>query len=762
MTIGGLKHHAGISDPGPRSVRTTSWRPFLRGIEMGALLRSARLMRFLPLSIAFVLATITFSAAQVSITQSSGGWRATNGNIYVEIVRSSGTVQLRSLRREGGAEWAVSGSRLVTFPDKTSQDYQFLDDAVSDVPKDGRQLTLRFKSGTGGIFSLMLTLYPTNAVIEMKAKLDNQGQKPLLLDSHIDPLSLTLRDSPSDFKAYSSAPGQFGFQSAGSLSSVREFRDWVVLENGLTGESALIGGEPGLGVLGWKATIQPSGSGTMVQAGTVLLKTKAGAPAPEFELAPGESLETPLTFITLAKGDTDVVGNEAFRYLKKYIFLMPLPDAPLATYCIWLTQKNSEVLLLRELDLAQRVGFDVFYHDATWNEGASIVPGMNDWTLGLGNYNENKEKFPHGLRYLSDQVHARGMKFGLWVDPGNVDAALVESGQIPKEWLAEIDGKPLGERHPSLTPTKQLCLGNPAVVAWIKKQLAELIEKYNLDWIKWDPSATVSYECNRTDHGHGKTDGAYAAYRGRQEIMRYLTERFPNLSGFECDPSLLYARVNPGPQGLLPGGYTNEFITGPMVSPNVWGSLAAAGVGDAKGDSLTARWYSASSLDYYLRKHFTHGISFGNINGMSAQFLSAAPPGYIEAFQRNLLYFKEYRHLLFDDVYHLKPQATGWSSVQYVKEDSTESVVFIFRDKSEAADTTIALRGLDSKAKYRVTSLNDRPGRDRILTGEALINGISEHLPNEWLAKGDSSLMNSEFADQLNYGSDILLLKRLD
>jgi hypothetical protein len=721
-----------------------------------------RVKRLLPLEIVFLLLGINLSGAQVSITKSSAGWKATNGNIHIDIGRSSGTVQLRSLRREGGEEWAVSGSRLVSFPDKTSKDYQFLDDAISDAPKDGRQLTLRFKSGSGGIFSLMLTLYPTNAVIETKAKLENQGQKPLLLDSHIDPLSLTLKDPPADLRAYSSVQGHFGFQAAGNLSSAREFRDWVVLENSLSGEAALIGGEPGLGVLGWKATTQPSGGGMMVRAGTVLLKDKAGAPPPEFELAPGESVETPLTFLALAKGDTDVVGNEAFRYLKKYIFLTPLPDAPFATYCIWLTQKNSEVLLLRELDLAQRVGFDVFYHDATWNEGASVVPGMNDWTEGLGNYNENKEKFPQGLRNLSDQVHAHGMKFGLWVDPGNVDAALVESGQIPKDWLAEIDGKPLGEKHPSLTPTRQLCLGNPKVVTWIKKQLADLIEKYNLDWIKWDPSATVSYECNRTDHGHGKTDGAYAAYRGRQEIMRYLMERFPKLSGFECDPSLLYARVNPGPQGLLPGGYTNEFITGPMVSPNVWGSLAAAGVGDAKGDSLTARWYSASSLDYYLRKHFTHGISFGNINGMSAQFLSAAPAGYIEAFQRNLLFFKEYRHLLFEDVYHLKPQAAGWSSLQYVKDDSTESVVFIFRDKSESADTTIALRGLDSKAKYRVTSLNDRPGRDRILTGEALTNGISEHLPNEWLAKGDSSLMNSEFADQLNYGSDILLLKRLD
>ncbi len=103
--------------------------------------------------------------------------------------------------------------------------------------------------------------------------------------------------------------------------------------------------------------------------------------------------------------------------------------------------------------------------------------------------------------------------------------------------------------------------------------------------------------------------------------MQFLLKRFPNLSGFECDPSLRYARTNPGPQGLLPGGYTNEFISGPMLSPSVWGSLASAGKGGLKDDVLSARWYSASALDYYLRRRFTHGVTFGNVNGMSSQFL---------------------------------------------------------------------------------------------------------------------------------------------
>jgi hypothetical protein len=668
-------------------------------------------------------------------------------------------VFLTSLRREGGAEWAVAGSPLLASPERAGGAYRYSQDSITTLAEGGKQLTLQFQSEEGGLLSLQLQLYPNGAVVKTAITVENHGQHPLQLDRHIDPLFLTLKNPAGGLRPYSSVKGQHGFHPASGTSSKHDFADWLVLENETSGESMLVGGEPGLGVLGWKASIDSSVAGTVVRAGTILIKDKKNAALATFELAPGATVETPISFFTLARGDSDNAGNETFRYLKKYVFQAPVPDSPLITYCIWLTEKNSEESLLKELSLAKRVGFDVFYHDATWYEGASVVPGMNDWTSGLGSYQEDKQKFPHGLENLSDAVHAAGLKFGLWVDPGNVDAARVASGEIPQDWLAMIDGKTIGTVHPSLAPTKQLCLGDAKVVAWIEKQLGDIIEKWHLDWIKWDPSSTISYECNRADHGHGKTDGAYAAYQGRREIMRYLLKRFPNLSGFECDPSLEFARTNPGPQSLLPGGYTNEFITGPMLSPNVWGSLAAAGHGDAGGEYLTARWYSASALDYYFRKHFTHGVTFGNINGMSSQFLSAAPPGFVEALERNLLSFKSYRHLLLEDVYHPKVDAAGWSSVQYIKEDASESVVYVFRDKSQIADTKVHLRGLDPKATYRVTSLNDRPGRERDVTGESLLNGIAMHLPDKWLASGDGAI--KEFADQQLYGSDVLLLRRL-
>ena len=251
----------------------------------------------------------TVASAEVSITKSPAGWQLTNGYVRIELARTSNAVQLKSLRREGGAEWAVSGSPLVTFPDKSKSRYHYSEDAISDLPKGGKQLALRFQSEAGGLLSLELRLYPTGAVVQTVTRLENRSQHDLLLEAHIDPLFLTLRNPAGGLKRYSSIKGQHGFHLTGSRLPEHKFPDWLVLENETAGESMLIGGEPGLGVLGWSATVQSSAVSTVVRAGTILIKDKKSGPSPTFDLAPGATVETPISFFALAKGDTDNAGN---------------------------------------------------------------------------------------------------------------------------------------------------------------------------------------------------------------------------------------------------------------------------------------------------------------------------------------------------------------------------------------------------------------------------------------------------------------------
>jgi len=546
---------------------------------------------------------------------------------------------------------------------------------------------------------------------------------------------------------------EHGFRPAGQVANRAESANWVVLRRGT--ESMLVGGDLGAGILDWKVVLDAEPAGLTLRAGSGFPAQKKSSQRPAFELPAGEAVTTPISFLALASGDADDAGNVAFRYLKRHVFPKPVGNSPLAAYCIWYTVPGSEEYLLEELPFARRMGFDVFYHDASWYEGSSLVPGTNDWSSGLGSYRESPEKFPSGMKHLSEAVRKAGMKFGIWVDPGNVDSQRVARGEFRDSWLAKIDGAPLISRHPSLAPMTQLCLGNPEVVAFVKQNLSQIIDQWNLEWIKWDPSGTVNNNCNRTDHGHTKNNGAYGAWKGKLEVWKYLLDRYPQLSGFECDPSLRYSRSNPAAKSILPGGYITEFITGPMVSPYVWGSPYSA------KSELGLKWYSASALDYDIRKHFQHGFVFGNIDGMLSQRLSAAPQGYLEAFQRNMLFFKSYRHLLTEDVYHPALSVTNsWSAVQYIKEDGSEAVVFVFRDGGTEGVNRLKLRGLTPSAQYVVTSLNERPGRDRTLTAAELSGeGLAVKVPDEWMAKGDA-LPGKEYEDQLRYGSDVLLIRR--
>ena len=729
--------------------------------------------------------------ARVDITPH--GWRIHNGCISLEIARlPEGGISFESLTM-GGREWAKPGMEAGITLLGEKQPYGIAewgyslegDGTSADLPGGGVELVLLFAFEEGcPLCYLIIRCFPGIAALEFFTRLEWYSDYPVPLAYAMWPLSLPLGGDGAGLTVNTQdAQGRHGFYPVGAMEeNGRIFDNWIVLEDAAAGEAMLIGGDMGAGVLRFSAAIAKEAGGVRLRAGANAPPSGAGEepseidPAPRWaktkpsgtgeepsaiDPAPGMVLETPLVFLALSQGGPDEVANEAFRYLKRHVMPEPLAGSPFATYGVWFTRPDSEELMREELLFARRVGFDVFCHDASWMAGSSQVPGMNDFTCGLGSYAEDTAKFPHGLADMSRRIHDAGMKFGIWVDPPNVDILRVAAGEFPRSWLAMKQGKILEFRHPSLSPTNQLCLGHPEVVAWLKEQLTDLIERYALDYMKWDPSGTVSYACDCPEHGHGAHGGTWAVYAGQQEIWAHLLTRYPEFTGFECGPSLRYSRLNPGPRALLPGGYTCEFMAGPMVAPYVMGSLATVKTIDSVEISeLTSGWCSASTLDYSLRRHLVNGIAFGNINAMCSQLLSKAPPGYIEAFMRNLYHFKMYRHLLFGNVWHPALADTeGWTAIEYTAEDTYEAVLFVFRHKGGAPENTVRLKALDPAKTYVLTSLNDRPGRERRVTGSALAEeGLAFALPEPWLAKGDW-FDGAEYESQLEFGSDIILIR---
>ena len=205
-------------------------------------------------------------------------------------------------------------------------------------------------------------------------------------------------------------------------------------------------------------------------------------------LAAGKALPMPGVFLSTARGDPDEAFRIAQRYIKTRIAPPTLANWPWVVYDIWGTEAEGvEQALLDEIEPAASLGVELFYVDAAWYQGSSRK-GNGDWGCGLGNYSEDREKFPKGLAHMSKQLHARGMKFGLWVGPNVVDSRLVPD-RIPQRWVAQKDGQDRVLRIKDWeAPCLQVCLGCPEYVDFLKRNLSRIVPEFGLDWLKWDNS----------------------------------------------------------------------------------------------------------------------------------------------------------------------------------------------------------------------------------------------------------------------------------
>jgi hypothetical protein len=149
---------------------------------------------------------------------------------------------------------------------------------------------------------------------------------------------------------------------------------------------------------------------------------------PPVELKPGESLESECLYLGVAE-PTPMLGLQ--RYGKAVAVFNGIRETrPFLPHGwdSWSTKYHDhidEASVLRELDVVdkglKRYGWTHFAVDAGWEQ----APG--DWRPNL-------ERFPHGMKWLADEIHLRGMKASLWLDPFVVPKNAPLAHEHP-EWL---------------------------------------------------------------------------------------------------------------------------------------------------------------------------------------------------------------------------------------------------------------------------------------------------------------------------------------
>ncbi|WP_158752017.1 alpha-galactosidase [Acidobacterium sp. S8] len=628
---------------------------------------------------------------------------------------NGGAHQLHSLRNsKTGFEWIRAG---------TSMDPIFTAAAVpaltwSSSPGEHKHESngdrLEFISKGNNIrANVALQTFSHAPIMEFQTEFHNISGTSVPGVTAFGPFRFALRDDLGPLQVHALRRNQYGLESipvnglvklSGGAWNAPEYGGLLLLEAVGKDEFLLIGIE---WERGWSYRIEKEGDGTWLSIDVTDLT---------YNLASGEKLPAPRVFLGLSHGDLDHAFLTARHYMQEHVFPAPLQNWPWVVYDFWATDAEGvEEGLLREVAFSAKLGIDVFNMDASWYLGSS-KKGTGDWGCGLGNYADDRQKYPSGLANISHRVHEAGMKFGLWVGPNVADSRIVGT-EIPKQWIAQIDGK-----DQTLQPSgwessvHQVCLGCREYLDFLKKELTRIVRDFDLDWLKWDNSGIPASPagCNRADHGHQAGDGGYAALVGQYEVFDHLHSVFPNLVLEQCGYG---SRLDYGlartirSNWLSDASYPSDLVRNNARLASYLYPSADNGAWIVSEDEDLARYASdPAMLDTIFRSRMMSLFGFGTINGQLKERVSLYPETVLESARRHVALYKRYRHLLQHDCYHLLPSGNTkeaqWEAVQFISPSRKETVILAFRAKSAQETIQLPLQGLLEDAIYEVNFEN--------------------------------------------------------
>ncbi|HEY5913019.1 MAG TPA: glycoside hydrolase family 36 protein [Verrucomicrobiae bacterium] len=153
-------------------------------------------------------------------------------------------------------------------------------------------------------------------------------------------------------------------------------------------------------------------------------------------LRAGETVE--LNRLYIAAEEDAFRAMEVFGEAMARCSAQPVRTGPTGLWCSWYAHRMgmTEEKVLANAEVAARhfrpVGLEIMQLDHGWQRGD--ITG--DWVCN--------ERFPHGLRWLADQLRERhGLRLGVWIAPTDVAETSEVFRQHPDWMLKGADGKPL-------------------------------------------------------------------------------------------------------------------------------------------------------------------------------------------------------------------------------------------------------------------------------------------------------------------------------
>ena len=258
-----------------------------------------------------------------------------------------------------------------------------------------------------------------------------------------------------------------------------------------------------------------------------------------WHLAPGETFQAPEALIGCSDQGFGKLTHAFHDLMRQHLLPPKWVDTPrpilVNSWEAMFFNFNREKLLALGKTAAEH-GIEMLVLDDGW------FGHRDDDTTSLGDWTVNTAKLGGTMAQLSDDIHALGLKFGLWFEPEMVSEDS-ELFRAHPEWALQVPGRTrsLG-RHQMV-----LDLSRPEVVDYLYSAIESVVASARIEYIKWDANRHLTEVASATLPPERQGEVFHRYILGLYDLHNRLVKRFPEIlfegcsgGGGRFDAGMLY------------------------------------------------------------------------------------------------------------------------------------------------------------------------------------------------------------------------------
>jgi len=205
----------------------------------------------------------------------------------------------------------------------------------------------------------------------------------------------------------------------------------------------------------------------------------------EIRLEPGAEYSSPVAYAVRSCSGLNGMSRRLHEHLRQRVLPGNLRRRPRpVSFYTWEAMyfAHDESRLERLIDAVAALGVERFVLDDGWFRGRE-----HDHS-GLGDWQPCPRRYPQGLEPVAARIRARGMEFGLWIEPEMVNADS-DLYRAHPDWVMGVPGReqPLGRQQYLLD------LGRDEVSHYLFGVVDGLVTQLHLDFLKWDMNRDMTH-----------------------------------------------------------------------------------------------------------------------------------------------------------------------------------------------------------------------------------------------------------------------------